>query len=335
MSFQGAAEAATEERGGFFIDSDAEDALEEQDQQEIILQKANALAAENCLKEAIDLFSVAMRYGPVRPEQLSTFADCILRNFKSKAARLEAWSGDANEQQQQDGEEDEDKEVVEELFSCPSCRSFLGEPVTAACGHSYCRRCLQRHFFTKCKRCGASVAGEEKVNVVLSGLLDKWFPEEVSRSKSLHQVDELCRRKLYHDAVSLAGDLIGRGELSLVVVVITRVSHEIDGLMESGGSSAHARSLARDTRSYLIYICPVLLVHRTQEHARSVVLPCVRVCPPCERTGVRSTDQHIRTPLLFHHACTSHRSSHWPSRNRRWPLTKFRVLRMRASMHIT
>lgn len=206
MSFQGEAEAATEERGGFFIDSDAEDALEqqEQDQHEIILQKANALAAENCLKEAIDLFSVAMRYGPVRPEQLSTFADCILRNFKSKAARLEAPSArsrDAKEQR-------EDEVVVEDLFSCPNCHSFLGEPVTAACGHSYCRRCLQRHFFSKCRRCSGSIAGEEKMNVVLSGLLDKWFPEEVKRSRSLHQVDELCRRKLNHDAVSLASDLI-------------------------------------------------------------------------------------------------------------------------------
>lgn len=212
MSFQGEAEAATEERGGFFIDSDAEDALEEQeqeqDQHEIILQKANALAAENCLKEAIDLFSVAMRYGPVRPEQLSTFADCILRNFKSKAARLEApsaRSGDTKEQR-------EDEVVVEDLFSCPNCHSFLGEPVTAACGHSYCRRCLQRHFFSKCRRCSGSIAGEEKVNVVLSGLLDKWFPEEVKRSKSLHQVDELCRRKLNHDAVSLASDLIRCGK---------------------------------------------------------------------------------------------------------------------------
>lgn len=221
MSFQGEAEAATEERSGFFIGSDAEDASEEQDQQELILRKANALAAENCLKDAIDLFSVAMRYGPVRPEQLSTFADCILRNFKRKAALSEARSEDTKEQRDKDEEGE-----VEELFSCPGCRSFLGEPVTAACGHSYCRRCSQRRLFTKCKRCAASVAGDEKVNVVLGGLLDKWFPEEVSRCRSLHRVDELCRLKLYHDAVSLAGDLIRRGELSL---------RWMDGWMEGEG----------------------------------------------------------------------------------------------------
>lgn len=261
MSFQGEAEAATEDRGGFFIGSDAEDALEEQDQQEIILQKANALAAENCLKEAIDLLSVAMRYGPVRPEQLSTFADCILRNFRSKAARLEARSGNTKEQQQQ--EEEVKEGVVEDLFSCPSCHGFLGEPVTAACGHSYCRRCLQRHFFTKCKRCTASVAGEEKVNVVLSGLLDKWFPVEVSRTKSLHQVDELCRRKLYHDAVSLAGDLIRRGECHFACFIG-------DGWMEKSGGAVRRRAPEHELR---VYKCPVLLVRRAQEHTGYVV-PC-------------------------------------------------------------
>lgn len=238
MSFQGEVESETEERGGFFIGSDAE---EEQDQQEIILRKANALAADNCLKEAIDLFSVAMRYGPARPEQLSTFADCILRNFKSKAARVDT----KEQQQQQGGEEEERKEekgVVEELFSCPGCHRFLGEPVTAACGHSYCRRCLQRHLFSKCKRCGASVAGEDRVSVVLSGLLDKCFPEEVSRTKALHRVDELCRRKRYHDAVSLAGDLIRGGECHCASFAGGWMENR-----EAGG--AHARPRARATRS--------------------------------------------------------------------------------------
>lgn len=202
MSLQPEVEAVTEERSGFFIGSDAEDVSEEEDHHHIILQKANALAAENCLREAIDWFSVAMRYGPVRPEQLSTFVDCILRNFKSQAAGPEAPSGQSGGTQEDD------------LFACPNCRSFLGEPVTIACGHSYCRRCLQRRLFSKCKRCFGGVSGDEKVNVVLCGLLDKLFPEELRGSKSLHRVDELCTRKLYHDAVSLATDVIQRGECS-------------------------------------------------------------------------------------------------------------------------
>lgn len=192
-------EDAAEERSGFFIGSDSD----EEDHHEIILQKANALASENCLKEAIDWFSVAMRYGPVRPEQLSTFADCVLRNFKSKAAGPDSRSGQTRDEGDSSGDD---------IFDCPNCHSFLGEPVTIACGHSYCKRCLQRRLLSKCKLCSETVTGEEKVNVTLCGLLDKWFHEEIKTSKSLNEVDELCRRKRYHEAVSLATDVIQRGK---------------------------------------------------------------------------------------------------------------------------
>ncbi|XP_037328705.1 LON peptidase N-terminal domain and ring finger 1, like isoform X1 [Pungitius pungitius] len=193
MSLQPPVEDAQEARSAFFIGSDDS---EEQDHHPLILQKANALASGNCLREAIDLFSVALRYGPVLPEQLGTLADCILRNFKSKKA--------AGPDSPRHAEESRGDDV----FDCPNCRSFLGEPVTIACGHSYCKRCLRRELLSKCKLCGGAVGGEEKVNVVLCGLLEKWFPGELKRSKTLCEVDELCRRRRYHEAVSLATDAI-------------------------------------------------------------------------------------------------------------------------------
>lgn len=198
-------EAAAEERSSFFIGAaDPDDVSAEEDHHQIILQKANALASENCLKEAIDWFSVAMRYGPVRPEQLSTFVDCILRNFKRKATGPPDALLPGRDRQQSRGDD---------VFDCPSCRSFLGEPVTIACGHSYCKRCLQRRLLSKCKLCSEAVRGEGgKVNVTLCGLLEKWFPEELKRSKTLCEVDELCRRKRYQEAVSLATDIINNGE---------------------------------------------------------------------------------------------------------------------------
>ncbi|XP_051239617.1 LON peptidase N-terminal domain and ring finger 1, like [Dicentrarchus labrax] len=201
MSLQQQVEDATEERSGFFIGADSDNVSEEEeDHHQLILQKANALASENCLKEAIDWFSVAMRYGPVRPEQLSTFVDCVLRNFKRKAAGPEAPSGQGRDAGHSGSGDD--------MFDCPSCHSFLGEPVTIACGHSYCKRCLQRPLLSKCKLCREAVTGEEKVNVTLCGLLEKWFPDELKKSKTLCQVDELCRRKRYEEAVSLATDII-------------------------------------------------------------------------------------------------------------------------------
>lgn len=207
MSLQQLMEDPPEERSGFFIGADSE----EEDHHQLILQKANALASENCLKEAIDWFSVAMRYGTVRPEHLSTFVDCVLRNFKRKAAGpgsppLGRRSRDAG------------YSCVDDMFDCPNCHSFLGEPVTVACGHTYCKRCLQRRLLSKCKLCSEAVSGGEKVNVILCGLLEKWFPEELKKSKTLCEVDELCRRRRYQEAVSLATDVIqcGKCENSLM-----------------------------------------------------------------------------------------------------------------------
>uniref|UniRef100_A0A665UUW4 LON peptidase N-terminal domain and ring finger 1, like n=1 Tax=Echeneis naucrates TaxID=173247 RepID=A0A665UUW4_ECHNA len=166
----------------------------ENDHREVILQKANALASENRLKEAIDWLSVAVRYEPVRPEQLSTFVDCILRNFKRKPGGPEE-SPDRSRSRDSRGEDD--------AFDCPGCRSFLGEAVTGACGHSYCRRCFQRRLLSKCKLCGEAVRADHRVSVILSGLLEKWFPDEMNRCKRVSEVDQLCRRKRYREAVSL------------------------------------------------------------------------------------------------------------------------------------
>lgn len=203
MSLHQQVEGATGEKSVFFIGADSDNVLEEEDHHQLILQKANALASENCLKKAIDWLSVAMRYGPVRPEQLSTFVDCIVRNFKKNAAGSDALSGQSRDAGDSTGDD---------LFDCPNCHSFLGEPVTIACGHSYCKRCLQRRLFSSCKLCSEAVTGEEKANVILCGLLEKWFPDEVKTAKTLNEVDELCRSKRYQEAVSLATDVIQCGK---------------------------------------------------------------------------------------------------------------------------
>ncbi|KAM7419258.1 hypothetical protein PAMA_016393 [Pampus argenteus] len=215
MSLQPQTGDAEEERSVFFIGADADNVSEEEEKvhYRLTLQKANALASENCLKEAIDWFAMSTRYGSVRPEQLSTFVDCIVRNFKRKAAAPDVVSGQSR---------DAGVGCGDDAFNCPSCHGFLGEPVTIACGHSYCKRCLQRQLLSKCKLCSEPVSGGEKPNVTLCGLLDKWFPDELKKSKTLREVDELCRRKLYQEAVSLATDVIQSDPESTAVARLSR-----------------------------------------------------------------------------------------------------------------
>lgn len=196
MSLQPQVEDAPEEKSAFFIGTDSKHVSEEEDHHQLLLQKVNALASENYLTEAIYWFSVAMRYGPVRPEQLNSFVDCILRNFKTKAAVPDPLSGHRRDNSGGD------------VFDCPNCHNFLGEPMTIACGHTYCKRCLYRRLLSKCKLCNEAVRGEEKANVILCGLLDKWFPDELKKSKTVCEVDELCRNKRYQEAVLLATHVI-------------------------------------------------------------------------------------------------------------------------------
>ncbi|CAL8352109.1 unnamed protein product, partial [Boreogadus saida] len=191
-----------EGEGVFFIETDSESEWKDEDQidnRELILQKADALASENRLKEAIDYYTMVMRDGAVRPEQLSTLVDCVLRNFKRNVSEPEEEPGSGEDIP---------------MFDCPSCHSFLGEPVTLSCGHSYCRRCTDHSQLSKCKLCGEPVhwthAPDQqfKVNVILSGLFDKFFPEDLKTYKTICEIQELTTRRCFKEAVSLASDVI-------------------------------------------------------------------------------------------------------------------------------
>lgn len=193
-------EYALEERGSFFIAPETEDDWDEEDHvdhRQLVLSKADALASENRLKEAVDMFSMALRYGPVRPDQLSSLVGCVLRNFKKKSNESSAksepnWTPDCES-------------------DCPGCHSFLVEPVTVTCGHTYCRRCIQHSTFSKCKLCSEDIRrrpGDPRLNVILCGLLEKWFPEDVKRSKCIEEAESLLKSKQFYDAIALTSQLL-------------------------------------------------------------------------------------------------------------------------------
>ncbi|KAJ8262324.1 hypothetical protein GJAV_G00165160 [Gymnothorax javanicus] len=177
------------------------------DHQLLILRKADALASQNRIKEALDLFSMASRYGPMRPEQLSTLVDCVLRNFKG------AYGSDS--EKTIEAKRESGWQVTGGHFSCPGCLRFLCEPVTVACGHTYCKRCLQRELFSKCKVCGngmdtrcGSGQPNNRTNVVLSSLLEKWFPDATKLSKLILEIEDLSRSRCYEEALVLSSKII-------------------------------------------------------------------------------------------------------------------------------
>ncbi|KAJ8410943.1 hypothetical protein AAFF_G00179780 [Aldrovandia affinis] len=207
MSVQNSdADEILQEKAGFFIAPSLHSEWVEDnvDHQTLFLQRADALASENRLKEALDVFSMALRYGCVRPEQLNTLLDCILQNFRKKAGGEPAVQPAVSTRDSEDNAAD--------VLNCPGCVRFLGEPVTIVCGHSYCKRCLQRDLFSKCKLCGEdivmSLSGELRTNVVLCSLLEKWFPEDTKRCKIIGEIEELSRRKEFEEAVAISNNVI-------------------------------------------------------------------------------------------------------------------------------
>ncbi|KAI1887616.1 hypothetical protein AGOR_G00192150 [Albula goreensis] len=198
------AEEILEEKLGFFIDSDSERVGDNVDHQTLLLQRADALASENRLKEALDVFLMALRYGSVRPDQLSTLLDCILRSFRKKVGGEPAAQPTFTSKNSEDNASD--------VFNCPGCFKFFGEPVTIVCGHSYCKRCLQRDLFSKCKLCGEDVvvnlSRELRPNVVLCNLIEKCFPDDTKRCKLITEIEILLKRKLFEEAVTLANNVI-------------------------------------------------------------------------------------------------------------------------------
>jgi hypothetical protein len=80
-------------------------------------------------------------------------------------------------------------------FDCQLCLSMLCEPVTIACGHTFCKTCLiavMDRSRKKCPTCRAPChfsARGRVVNVLVSSMLKQYFP--VQYAKRLAEVEEI------------------------------------------------------------------------------------------------------------------------------------------------
>lgn len=187
------------DRGGFFIPSDSE-----QDWAAGQGEHGARLGAEQKrLRGALDALFRAVRCESesVRPEHISTLVEIVVRNFGKKETSV-SWEHSA-----QDGEASAE-------LDCPGCNRFIAEPVTVACGHSYCRSCLQQAFLSKCKACHEEIGAKHllRANVLLCGLIEKWFPEEIQKTKRIAEVKALLRSKHFTQAVALATKLLQSGK---------------------------------------------------------------------------------------------------------------------------
>jgi Lon protease-like protein len=77
---------------------------------------------------------------------------------------------------------------VSDDFECVLCMKLFYEPVTTPCGHTFCRRCLQRSLDhnLKCPMCRNILhfSADHPVNITLKNIIEKNFPEEYKKRAS-------------------------------------------------------------------------------------------------------------------------------------------------------
>uniref|UniRef100_A0A8C4U425 LON peptidase N-terminal domain and ring finger 3 n=1 Tax=Falco tinnunculus TaxID=100819 RepID=A0A8C4U425_FALTI len=171
---------------------------------QVLLGRADALAYGGRLHEALPLYQLASRHQQLRAEQLGKLVECLAQSVRIKEGLPAAGSGPPQPREW-------------DVFRCRKCQGFLFEPVSLPCGHTFCKKCLERDRAAEsrcvlCKEAGGAAGGQLlRVNVILSNLLAKWFPCQVKASQLRHEGNLLYKEKKlqaalqkYNEAVSLA-----------------------------------------------------------------------------------------------------------------------------------
>lgn len=99
-------------------------------------------------------------------------------------------------------------------FACTSCEGVLLSPVTAPCGHSFCRICAARDAGRGCRRCGTRLptTPPRDANVLVQGLADKWWAAELKAARLRDQGNQLFARKEIAAALRKYDDALATGE---------------------------------------------------------------------------------------------------------------------------
>lgn len=192
----------------------------------LCLRKADSLSRAGRISEALDSYCTAASLGKLRPEELRLLVETIARTLRDKelsqcgAIRGHAKSGTVEDGIESDGECPEDEAL--DLFSCRLCRCLLHEPATLECGHTFCKRCLEVDTVKDCVNCKLKLNKKDeqifpngrRINVVLSGLLDKLFATE-SRARKLWVEGEcLWKKQNLQDALGKYNQAVDLGKKS-------------------------------------------------------------------------------------------------------------------------
>ncbi|XP_072513648.1 LON peptidase N-terminal domain and RING finger protein 2 [Salminus brasiliensis] len=270
----------------------------------LCLRKADVLTKCGRISEALDSYRAAAQVRRLRPDELGLLVESIARAVRLKELG-EGWkpsgggssssSGGADDSDEEDHQQQQQQPL--DLFSCRLCRCLLVDPTTLECGHTFCKRCLEDPAVKQCKSCRSKVTKVNasnglRANVVLSGLLDKWFDAE-SKSRRCWLEGEILWKKQelpsalekYNKAVELAPStcklLAQRAELHMDMKNFSQAIQDGDSMCRLQPTSAKAHFIKAKA------ICGA----NRREEALQEFLYCVALKP--DWTSVKMEAQKI------------------------------------------
>ncbi|CAH1268424.1 LONRF1 [Branchiostoma lanceolatum] len=164
--------------------------------QERALGRADALAMQGNFHAAFEAYHLAFKMGKVAHERLNHLVTALVRVFSAKTGVKVQAEGD-----------DKAADFLRDVVMCAVCQGLLFEPVTIPCGHTFCKRCIEKDPTKTCPRCRVRFTEAEypdcqvlKPTVILCNIFDKWWPDEVKAIRLKWEGNDLFSKKDFSKA---------------------------------------------------------------------------------------------------------------------------------------
>ena len=167
---------------------------------DLFLGLADSFARGGQFSKAFNAYTNAYRYGKVTPEKLKHLVLGLIQTVKQDISK--------------NGLQADLKQNC--VFTCGICRGLLADPLTLPCGHSFCRKCLEKDKSKSCELCNAThyrlKLRNLSSNVVLTSLIEKLFPSQSRAAALKKQGNEFVAKRDFKNAIRVYTQAIDVGK---------------------------------------------------------------------------------------------------------------------------
>ncbi|KAL8562181.1 hypothetical protein ACOMHN_005166 [Nucella lapillus] len=168
-------------------------------QAELYLGLADSFARGGQFTKAFEAYTNAFRLGRVTHEKLKHLVTALIETLSQDVNKSAAACP-----------KDSMKKTC--MFTCLLCRGIVNDPVTINCGHTFCRKCLERDPTKTCKVCGIVhyrlKPSSIRTNVVLSNIIRKWFPDSCRAAELKTEGNRFFEKKDFERAITSYSEAI-------------------------------------------------------------------------------------------------------------------------------